>query len=186
VILACLVAAGCASTGAPGDWLPVAEDAPSDPYGAWVRVEFVKPYDDRKLMGEFLAVDDDSLYILTGTAGTVDPVIGISLDMVRKARIAHFDPQTSRAAGWVALGSLSSLSHGIIAGVTLPIWILGGSALASTQAASALENYPDLPWASLRMYARFPQGPPPGLHELRLRPRSEVFAIPTPQPRTPF
>ena len=37
-----LVAGGCASTGAPDDWLSTATEAPSDPYGSWVTVEFVE------------------------------------------------------------------------------------------------------------------------------------------------
>ena len=171
VILICLAVGGCASTGAPDDWLSVAKDAPQDPYGAWVTVEFVKSHDEKFLMGEFLAVDKDSLYVLSGVAGTSDPVMGVSLDIIEKAKIASFDPEMAKAAGWVTAGTISTLSHGLGAAVTMPIWIIFGSAMAAGHSRTPLENYPNLTWEELNMYARFPQGPPPGLHQLGLRPK---------------
>jgi hypothetical protein len=180
LILTCLVAGGCASTGAPDNWLSVAKDAPRDPYGSWVTVEYEKWHDEQFLAGEFLAVDSDSLYLLTSFAGTGDPVIGISLDLVKKAKIASFDPQTGKASGWVLAGTLSSLSHGLGAAISVPLWIIMGSAMAGSQSRTALENYPDLPWDVLRMYARFPQGPPPGMHQLDLRPKKQMISTSSP------
>jgi hypothetical protein len=171
VILICLAAGGCASTGAPDDWLSVAKDAPQDPYGSWVTVEFVKSHDEQFLMGEFLAVDNDSIYVLSVDAGTGDPVVGISRDIIKKTKIASFDPQMANASGWVATGAISTLSHGLGAAITMPIWVIFGSAMAAGHSRSPLENYPNLPWDELNMYARFPQGPPPGLHELGLHPK---------------
>ena len=170
-ILICLAVGGCAGTGAPNDWLSVAEDAPQDPYGSWVTVEFVKSHDEEFLMGEFLAVDNDSLYVLSVVVGSGDPVIGVSLDIIKKAKIASFDPEMSKATGWVTVGTISSLSHGLGAAVTMPLWIIFGSAMAAGHSRSPLEYYPDLAWEELKMYARFPQGPPQGLHQLGLRPK---------------
>ncbi|MEN8006764.1 MAG: hypothetical protein ABFS42_07085 [Candidatus Krumholzibacteriota bacterium] len=171
VLVSCLAAGGCASTGAPDDWLSTASEAPVDPYGAWVTVEFVDSHDEEELWGEFLAVDNDSLYVLAWTSSTKDPVRGVPLGMVKKAKIAHFDPETGQAIGWVTAGSLSTLSHGLGAAVSLPLWIIMGSAMAGGHSRAPLENYPDLGWSELNMYARFPQGPPPGLHQLGLRPK---------------
>ena len=171
VILICLAVGGCASTGAPDGWLPVAKEAPRDPYGSWVTVEFVKSHDEQFMMGEFLAVDSDSLYVLSVVAAPGDPVVGISREIIKKAKIASFDPQMANASGWVAMGTISTLSHGLAAALTAPIWILFGSAKAAGHSRTPLENYPNLSWDELRMYARFPQGPPPGLHELGLHPK---------------
>lgn len=170
-MLICLAAGGCASTGAPDGWLPVAEEAPQDPYGAWVTVEFQKWHDDRVLAGEFLAVDADSLYVLTSFAGSGDPVVGVSLTIVKKAKLASFDPQTGKAASWVTFGALTSLSHGLGAAVSVPLWVIMGSAMAGSHSRTPLENYPHLPWDELKKFARFPQGPPPGLHQLDLTPK---------------
>ena len=178
-IAACLATAGCAGTGAPDKWLSAADDAPRDPYGAWVTVEFVKgtAYESvvagsgGLLRGEFLAADADSLHVLTGTDAIDGRIVSIPLTIVKKARIAQFDPETGSAAGWVAGGSISTLSHGIGAGITLPLWIIAGSAMAGAHSHTPLEDYPKASWEDLKMYARFPQGPPPGFHELGLRPK---------------
>ena len=170
-IMICLALGGCASTGAPKGWLSEPKEAPQDPYGSWVTVEFVKSHEEEFLMGEFLAVDSDSLYVLDGTVVPGDPVIGISLDIIKKAKIASFDPEMAKATGWVAAGSISTLSHGLGAAVTMPIWIIFGSAMVAGHSRTPLDYYPNLSWDELNMYARFPQGPPPNLHQLGLRPK---------------
>ena len=178
ILLICLAAGGCASTGAPDDWLSPAAEAPIDPFGAWVTVEFVKSQEKGFIRGEFLAVDRDSIYVLTGFAPVEDPVSAIPLALVEKAMIAHFDPETGKAIGWVTFGSISTLSHGMGAVITFPLWIIMGSAMAGGHSRTPLENYPDLTWNELKMYARFPQGPPPDLHQLGLKPKMPVSGVP--------
>ncbi len=169
LILAWLACSGCTSTGAPRGWLSVAQDAPTDPYGAWVTVEYVKGHPTSSLAGEFLAVDGDSLYILVPDVGDGDPIQGVCLDIVKKAKIAHFDPENGKASGWVTTGSLSTASHGLGLAVSLPVWLIAGSTMAGSHSRTPLENFPNSSWHELRTYARFPQGPPPRLHELGLR-----------------
>lgn len=176
LLLAVLAAVGgCASTGAPKDWLPEATEATRDPYGAWIAAEFPGPQQDLLLEGEFLAVDRDSLYVLSGYVPLDDPIVSVPLVLVEKAKIAHFDPQMARVNGWVLAGSLSTLSHGLGAGITLPLWVIMGSALAGGHSRTPLENYPNLTWEELRVYARFPQGPPPGMRKLGLHPRRPLL-----------
>lgn len=177
-----LSAGGCASTGAPDGWLSPAAEAPSDPYGSWVTVEFVESHEYDFLAGEFIAVDQDSLYVLSGLAPVEDPISAIPLGVVAKAKIAHFDPETGRIIGWVVAGSVSTLSHGLGAAITFPIWTIMGSAIAGGHSRAPLENYPNLTWSELRMYARFPQGPPPDLHQLGLRPKRQDYQVPEPVP----
>ncbi len=181
IALICLAVGGCAGTGAPDKWLSVAKEAPQDPYGSWVTVEFVKSHEEQFLMGEFLAVDSDSLYVLSAAAYPGDPVVGISRDIIKKAKIASFDPSMALASGWVAMGAISTLSHGFGAAISMPIWVIFGSAMAAGHSRSPLEYYPSLSWDELNMYARFPQGPPPGMHELGLRPKHTVVADPPPE-----
>ena len=183
VVLICLAIGGCAGTGAPDNWLSVAKEAPQDPYGSWVTVEFVKSHEEQFLRGEFLAVDSDSLYVLSAAGDPSDPVIALSRDIIKKAKIASFDPAMANVTGWVAMGTISTLSHGLGAAISMPIWIIFGSAMAAGHSRSPLDYYPNLSWEELRMYARFPQGPPPGLHELGLRPKHTV--VPGPPPEVP-
>ena len=181
VVLICLAVGGCASTGAPDNWLSVAKEAPQDPYGSWVTVEFVKSHEEQFVMGEFLAVDSDSLYVLSAVADPGDPVVGISRDIIKKAKVASFDPAMAQATGWVAMGAISTLSHGLGAAISMPIWVIFGSAMAAGHSRSPLEYYPTLSWDELNMYARFPQGPPPGLHELGLKPKNPEFTNQLPE-----
>jgi hypothetical protein len=132
--------------------------------------------------GEFLAVDDDSLYVLTRVARPEDPVVGLPLNIIEGVKIAHFDPETENTGRWVAAGSILSLSHGMLAAISMPVWIIAGSAMAAGHSRTALENYPDRSWDELKMFARFPQGPPPGLHKLGLHPRQ--YTEPPPPPKT--
>jgi hypothetical protein len=182
LLLVCLALTGCASTGAPDGWLPVAEEAQRDPYGSWVTVEFQKEIQEGFLRGEFLAVDDDSLYVLTPYSGSGDPVRGVPLGDIKKAKIASFDPETGKGVGWVVMGSVASLSHGVGAAISIPLWMVMGGSMAAGQSRLPLENYPQLPWIDLKMFARFPQGPPPHIHQLDLQPKNLYDAPATAEP----
>lgn len=168
-LAACLGLSGCAGTGAPEGWLPVTAAAARDPYGAWITVEFDEPYDKLELQGEFLAVDSDSLYVLLAHPGAVDPLVGVSLMRIKKVRVASYDPETYKAAGWVAAGTIGALSNGVGALISVPIWLIAGSATAGSHSRTALENSSDPPWFKLRKFARFPAGPPAKMRELGLR-----------------
>lgn len=183
ILLLIMTAGGCASTGAPDGWLPVANEAPQDPYGAWVTVEYVKTHSEQFLVGEFLAVDADSLYVLNPYLSG-DPVVGVSHDLINKARVASFDPETGQASGWVMAGTFSTLSHGLGAAITAPLWIMMGSAMVGGHSRSALDDFPDQDWAELRKFARFPQGPPPEIHQLGLvpKPQNQPMALPEKTP----
>ncbi len=180
---ACFLMAGCASTEAPEHWLSPAENAPQDPYGAWMTVEFPRSAPRKSLSGEFLAVDRDSVYLLVDAMAATDPVVGIDLAKIWRASLAHFDPQTEKAGGWVVAGSISTLSHGWFLIASLPVWIIAGSTMAGSLSHSPLENSRDRTWDELAKYARFPQGPPPHIHELGLRPKMPVNLRPPPGER---
>jgi hypothetical protein len=176
---------GCASTGAPDYWLSQAREAPRDPYGGWVTVRFVKDAEierfntagERRLGGEFLAVDADSLYVLTGLDSVNCRMVGIPLTIVDRAKVAQFDPETTSASAWIFAGGLSTLSHGWALVFSLPVWLLGGTLMVQSHVEAAMENYPVVSWNHLAKYARFPQGPPPGIHEMDLRPKPLHYQI---------
>jgi hypothetical protein len=133
-----------------------------------MRIDTVESQGKERLEGEFLAVDEDSLYVLVGYGPHSEVIRTVARAWVEKARVAHFDPQTGRIAGWTVVGALSTASHGLVAGVTFPLWVITGTALAASHSRTPLENYPNLPWEELRRYARYPQGPPPQIRQLGL------------------
>jgi hypothetical protein len=190
--------AGCAPRAkAPPGWLPDAHEACRDPYGGWIRLQVVpgtegaaeadvvdveraaswefetddpaepRPATVPMIQGEFLGIDADSAYVLVAD----DRVRAVALADVEKAEVAFFDPMTGNVQAWAALGGISTLSHGVYLGISLPFWIGIGTATASNHARQAIKRLDDDDWLRLRAYARFPQGPPPRLRDLHLHAR---------------
>jgi hypothetical protein len=174
ILVTGLTLGGCSSTGAPNGWLPTAEEAAWDPYGAWIKAELYGE-DDRVLSGEFLAVGPDSLYVLVVGANMENVTTALPLDQVKTVKVASFDPKTGDLSGWVVVGSISTLSHGMLASVTLPLWVIGGSIMVSSHSQTPLESYPNWQWDELRQFSRFPQGPPPDIMGLDLVSRPDDF-----------
>jgi hypothetical protein len=182
VVVLALAATGCApGTGAPRGWLPEAEQSLHDTYGGWLRLRSSGD-PEQTLQGEFLAVDADSVYVLTAEGFAAVPV-----KAVESATVSGYDPQVGSVRGWVAGGSLAALSHGFAAIFSVPLWLGVGSAAAHAQARVAIVPLRDHDWGHLCKYARFPQGPPPAIRSLRLRLRPyygilPVRTAPPPQP----
>ena len=161
----CWVLAACAGNPAPRGWLPGPEDAPQDPYGAWVAV---LEGDESETAGELIAVRDDSVFVLTQSGR----LAGFAYGDIQQARLAYYDAQWGGLAAWTILGSLATISNGYFAGITLPLWVITGSIAASAESRAPLEEARLVSqWRELRMYARFPQGMPEGLDRSVLRPR---------------
>jgi hypothetical protein len=181
VVMLALAATGCApGTGAPRGWLPEAEQSLHDTYGGWLRLKSDGD-PQQTLQGEFLAVDADSVYLLTAAGFAAVPV-----KAVESATVAGYDPQVGSVRSWVAGGSLAALSHGIAAIFSVPLWLGVGTAAAHAQARVAIVPLRHHDWDGLRRYARFPQGPPPAIRSLRLRLRPYAGTLPVttapPQP----
>lgn len=149
---------GCAANPAPRGWLAPAREAQTDPYGAWIVVKRLGGGGD--VSGEFLAVERDSLFVLSANSA----VRAIPLDGVLRAQIAFYDARSGDLALWTALGSLSTISNGAFLIFTFPIWIIGGSVATAGQSSAPLRRVdPTHTWDAVRMYARFPGGLPPNL-----------------------
>jgi hypothetical protein len=153
-----LAATGCAANPAPEGWLAAPAASAADPYGAWIVLELHRQA--TPVSGEFLAVHEDSVYVLE----PVGAVRGFHRDSVRAATIAFYNAQPGQLAGWAALGSLSTVSHGAFLILSLPTWLIAGSLATSAQSRAPLHRV-EAPgqWEAVRLYARFPAGLPPGL-----------------------
>ena len=151
-------ALACAGNPAPAGWLAPALEAQADRYGAWVVV--AQTHGGPDVEGEFLALEYDSVFVLSmdGHLRTVPVHDGL------RGRIAFYDARWGQLAVWTGVGALSTISNGLLAGVTFPLWILGGSLATGGQSRAPLRvvDSPDA-LAPLRMYARFPAGLPQNL-----------------------
>jgi len=168
ILVSGLMLAGCAATSAPNNWLPEADAAQYDGFGAWIKVNIIKANasadSDSTIMGELLSVEYDSLFILS----IDNQLISVSRDNIRKARLAYYNSQHGALAVWGFVGALSTGSHGVGAIISLPIWILSSTAAAASQSRAPIVYYPPEEWSSLHQYARFPQGFPPQFDRSRL------------------
>ncbi len=157
-LLLALALVGCASSPAPRGWLSPALEAQSDPYGAWIVVSRFGA--EASVAGEFLAVDRDSVFVLTP-----DSVIHrIPADSVRVADLAFYDARWGSLAAWTGIGAASTISNGFVLLLTLPTWVIGGSIATSLHSLDPLRRVERTgDWDAVRQFARFPRGMPADL-----------------------
>lgn len=158
-----ILLSGCASTTAPSGWLPSAMEAQKEAFGAWISVEYNTGSSEHVAKGEFIAVGQDSVFVLT------QGLIAIPLDQIEGGRLAAYDAKHGWLGAWTALGSLSTPSHGFGLILSLPAWVIVGSATTIAQSWAPIEKLPVSSWDELRKFARFPQGLPEGLDRRTLK-----------------
>lgn len=153
---------GCFRTTAPRGWLPTAVEAQRDAYGGWIQVDFNTGVRRNTVHGELIAATSDSVHVLTS-----DSLVAVPTASVIAGTLTAFDAQHGALRLWTVLGAVSTLSHGFALVLTAPAWAIAGSvATASASKTPRVESTDPL---LLRMYARFPQGLPPGLDARTLR-----------------
>ena len=82
-VISFALVAGCAGHSAPHGWLPSANEMATQAYGAWIRVEYMRDGLRRADQGEFLAVDRDTVYLLT-----FSEFLKISIPRITRTRMA--------------------------------------------------------------------------------------------------
>jgi hypothetical protein len=157
------IVSGCSfHTTAPKGWLPTAVEAQREAYGGWITLDFNMGIQAKAVHGELIAAASDSVYVLTS-----DSLVVVPNASVITGTLTAYDAQQGALKLWTVLGAVSTLSHGFALLFTAPVWgVVGSVATASASKAPRVESTdPSL----LRMYARFPQGLPPGLDVRTLR-----------------
>ena len=165
VIAALLLLTGCAHSTAPKDWLPRAVDAAQEAHGGWILLRLAG--DSQEHEGELIAIGPDSLFVLES-----DGCRGYAHAQVRHAVLTGYDSEAGRLAGWTVMGSVLTLSHGYGLVISLPLWILVGTASTISQSTAGRVSVTPTSWEEARKYARFPQGLPEELDRASLAPRS--------------
>ncbi len=167
LILLASVVAGCAGINAPRGSVPMAAVAPQDPFGGWAAVWTDKSYTPT-FEGELIALGPDSVFVLSG-----DSLVVRAMSGVRRVRVVGYDPKAADLMNWTLVGTLSTVSHGLISVLSAPVWLLVGSTTTNGAAHASELNAPghSHSWDDLRAYARFPQGIPAGLDRAGIRGR---------------
>jgi hypothetical protein len=158
---ALFAAAGCFQSSAPPGWLPAPVDAQQQAFGSWISVQG-QPRTPPLAQGELIAIDADTVHVLTGGR-----LVSIPKATICCAVLTAYRMDLSELQVWSAVGVLSTASHGLLLILTAPMWILGGTVATST--ASYAPRIVSIDPVVLRPFARFPQGLPPTLDRSTLR-----------------
>lgn len=158
----CLLS-GCATHTAPPGWLAPPLEVSAPGYGGWIEVRARNGPGTTHTDGELLAVDRDSVFVLT-RAGVASVALG-SLD---RAKLTAYRSGQGSLAAWTILGVLSTASHGIVLILSAPVWMLVGTGAATAESFVPQQTVRG-PWLDrLRAFARFPQGIPADLDRTTL------------------
>lgn len=158
-LIALLAATGlvsCASVPVPSNWLSEPEDISADVFGAWIGIE----YNGGKTWGEFIALENDTLFLADSLLRT------FAVTDIVSARLVRY--HASDWGGYVLLGTLSTAANGKLLIFTAPLWFIGGSIAANNRSYEPILDYPEKPMSAFTPYARFPQGMPSGIDQGRI------------------
>jgi len=157
----------------PESYMPAPDAATMSIKGSWIvlNIDYDSlPIADKSISGELIAIQADTVYLLTDVA-----LIAVNRRMITSAVLYPFKPQTSIAPIIAGLSSLPSVI-GAIAKDDGAFLLLGVPVLITGAVMSAIESvgnvmkYPARHTLNdLTKFARFPQGLPSGLDPEKLR-----------------
>ena len=147
------------------DYLPESEEIDVNPYGSYISL-----YRNEKetINGELIAVDSVKFIVLTdpeeSPAKTIKiiPVKEVSNYFLKYADGVSY-------GGAIPIFTLASLAHGYYALITLPVNLLLTIAIASSGDSAFRYSENQITIKDLKMFARFPQGLPPGIKDKEIR-----------------
>lgn len=160
-IAALMAIGGCYQSSAPPGWLPSPTQAERGAFGSWISVQG-QPRTPPLAEGELIAIDTDTIHVLADGRLMSLPRASICCAVLTAYRMDLSELQL-----WSVVGTVSTLSHGIVLILTAPLWIIAGT--AATSAASYAPRIVGTDPAVLQLFARFPQGIPPGLDRTTIR-----------------
>lgn len=143
----------CKTVTAPKGTVPNRNGIVWDGRGGWITMSFADSTQEQ-IKGEFIALGQDSVYIMNS-----DKLSSIPVADVRSAMVIMYNTETVGFTVWTLLSSLLSISNGAFLAITLPLNLITG--ISTTVGESRRVNYFEYPandWTELNKYARFPQG----------------------------
>ena len=136
-------------------YLPNVKDIDVNPYGSYI-VIYQKT--GVPVKGELLAIDNNKLIVLLSSFG-VNNHISIPVNDIRKFTLHYAQPKNY---GWaIPVYTIATLTHGFYAALTLPVNLIVTISVAGVKAFTY--NNKNISLQNIKMFARFPQGLPPGV-----------------------
>lgn len=160
-VIACLlslIVPGCVYNPAPAGWLPTPAEAPDDAHGAWIVLTLGN---DSSIAGEFLAYERDTVWLLRQDGR----VRAEAVAPLKTAQVMWYDSQLGNVGLITLAGAASTFSNGVFLVLTMPIWIIAGTATAASDSKVPAVNPARTGWEAANIYARYPAGLPSNLPE---------------------
>jgi hypothetical protein len=136
--------------------LPPVEHVGLYPYGSEIYVDRKK---DASVSGELIAAEWKRMVVFNHKT---DSCIVIPRDKIDSYVVRFAKPRNYSAT--IPLSLIVCLAHGYFAVFTLPVNLITTVSVTAGAYASVRYTEREMPYASLYMFARFPQGIPPNIH----------------------
>jgi hypothetical protein len=150
-----LAVAVAACVGNPDPRFRPAELVARDGHGAWI---VITARHGAEIAGELIAVDLGAVRVLGPTG-----LLSVEQTDIESARLYAWDSQIGNPLVWGGFGTVSTISHGFFLVISAPVWVITTVVTAAIVSRGPVVSYPDDGWAKLAIWARFPQGTPPGV-----------------------
>jgi hypothetical protein len=164
------VLGGCGSLHAPRGVLPKPAAAQQEAFGGWAIIRTAGAVGGQ-VEGELIAVSADTVWLFQNAA-----LLAVPAAAILQAQVSGYDSSPGTIVGVAALGVLATLSNGGFLILTAPAWLLTGTLGSHAQARYSRMVAQRAALDALSLYARFPQGMPPGLDRGSLLPRGSLSA----------
>ncbi len=136
-------------------YLPQYTDISTSPNGSEIELIYRS---DEYLIGELISVNELDIVVLNRTKNTC---IAIPKNQIIDYGIRFAQPK--HYGIYIPTLTLSTISHGLISIVTLPINLISTVVVAISSERAYTIDHKKITYEQLKMYARFPQGIPDGL-----------------------
>jgi hypothetical protein len=160
-ILVAFMICGCTSP----RYLPRSEDLDVHQYGSYMIIRQLSGVHSR---GELLAVDSSNIVILPESdTGLLKKPMIIPVHLVQHFSVLY---AKRRHYGWtIPVFTLATLSHGFFLIFTAPVNLIATIIITVGGENAFAYNEKNITYDKLKMFARFPQGIPPGLDITNLK-----------------
>jgi hypothetical protein len=155
-----LILLGGCNAGLP-KYLPSADQLGVNEHGSYISLSM---QDGPGLQGELIAIDTDSIVVLEKSTQScvVMPVSGIK-------RYSLYYAQPKNYAWTIPLYSLVTISHGWFMIISFPVNLISTSIIYREGKNAYRYRANEISYESLKMFARFPAGLPPGIDLASIR-----------------
>lgn len=148
-----IIAGSCVT---PVRYLPTSSTIDVNQYGSYIEVSAVNP---PVVKGELIAIDSNTIVVLSEETSVCEIV---DMYQVSSFKLRYANPKNY---GWtIPTSVLASAVHGALGIITVPINLVVSIAVTAAGNRAFTYSEANMTFDKIRMFARFPQGMPPGIN----------------------